>query len=367
MKTQHVVLIGLLIGASLVVFSCADLKNDLPAPVSPGVSVHAPDWVDTASANFHGKAVQAANGDVSLCLNCHGMNYQGGSSGVSCVACHQSRGASIHGRGWVDPASPNFHGNTIRAAGWDMRSCQTCHGVLYDGGKVGVSCRACHTGTGGPEGCSTCHGSTNPAPPRDLDGNTSTTARGVGAHQIHVTGSPRSGSMFCGQCHTTPGDIYAPGHFDPTPGAEVLFNSPLANTVTNEPTTIDYDPTLPLYTPSPAYNASTLKCSNVYCHGYFKNGNLAFAPTWNDTTGASGSSCGTCHGDVTQPLNTVARVIPKTTLQGGSHPVMLAGATCATCHGDVVDANYRIINPLKHVNGKLSMIDLSGNFVERDF
>jgi hypothetical protein len=56
-------------------------------------------------------------------------------------------------------------------------------------------------------------------------------------------------------------------------------------------------------------------------------------------------------------LNTVARSVPKTTAQGGTHPDLTSlGITCNVCHGDVVDANYRIINTAKHINGKLNVL-----------
>ena len=297
------VLVTVAVGGILsIVAGCSDLKTDLPSPVEPGIQVHPKTWIDTASADFHG--------------------------------------------------------NIIKDANWDMRSCQSCHGVLYNGGTSGVSCRTCHTDAAGPENCSTCHGSpTSVSPPRDLSGNTSRSARGVGAHQIHLRGSSIAGTLLCAQCHTTPGSVYEPGHINGTNRATVHFNEPLANMSTNKVGTIDYDPELPIYQPSPVYDQTALSCANTYCHGYFKNGNLTNSPTWNDTTGAS-SLCGSCHGDVTQPLNTVARSVPKTTAQGGTHPnvVALGLTNCVVCHGDVVDENFRIINTAKHINGKLDVL-----------
>jgi predicted CxxxxCH...CXXCH cytochrome family protein len=358
MKLERI-LTALAIGSLAFIAGCSDLKTDLPSPVAPGVQVHQKDWVDTTSANFHGKVVDAAHGNVTECLNCHGSNYQGGNSGVSCVKCHQNEGASLHGKGWIDPASPNFHGNAIRSASWDMRPCQSCHGALYDGGKVGVSCRECHTGAAGPENCSTCHGSpTSVAPPSDLNGNMSRSAPGVGAHQIHLRGSSLSGTLLCTQCHTTPGGVYDPGHISGTNRASVHFNEALANTVTNEPGTQDYDAQLPTYHPSTSYDGNTLKCSNAYCHGNFKNGNQSVSPTWNDTTGTQ-AACGTCHGDVNQS-DPLLRAMPKSTAQGGTHPDLSSvRVACAVCHGDVVAGTEnelaRIINPAKHVNGKLNV------------
>ena len=373
MKNKNSILIAALLALAVGMPGCSDLKTDLPSPVASGVQAHGATWLDTSSSGFHGKVVDAANGDVHECLKCHGLNYRGGTSGISCVKCHQEKGATLHGKGWIDQSSPNFHGNAVRAMGWDMRSCQACHGVLYEGGRVGVSCRDCHQDGAGPENCTTCHGShgsvSTPAPPRDLSKNSSRSARGVGAHQIHLAGSSIFGTMLCSECHTVPGSVYVAGHIDSTARAEVLFNNSLTKTRTNEIGTIDYDPGLPTYTPSPSYSQAALACSNTYCHGYFKNGNLAFAPTWNDTTGASWA-CGTCHGDVTKPLNTVARSVPKTTAQGGSHPdvVALGQTNCVVCHGDVVDANFRIINTSKHINGKLNVVGLTpGVFEERDY
>ncbi len=260
-------------------------------------------------------------------------------------------GVQAHGTGWLDKSSPNFHGNAIRQANWDMQSCKTCHGQQYDGGSVDVSCRTCHTGGAGPENCSTCHGSaTNIAPPRDLSGNSLRSARGVGAHQPHVVGTSIGSIIPCGECHNVPSSVYQADHIDATPNAEVVMNAGLTHTITNEETTPTYSPGLPLYTPTPTYDPNTLTCASTYCHGTFKNGNPTFAPVWTDASGSQ-MACGTCHGDVTKPT-LAERALPRTAALGGTHPNVL---TCSNCHGDVVDANLRIIDPVKHVNGRLNL------------
>ncbi len=258
-------------------------------------------------------------------------------------------GAQVHDANWVNKLSPDFHGAAIRKANWDMRSCRTCHGPQYNGGTSNVSCSKCHTDAGGVENCATCHGATNPAPPRDLSGNTARAARGVGAHQIHYSGSTIASAMLCQECHVVPGPIYADGHIDGSPNAEVVMNNPLARTVTNERGTADYDSTLTQFTPSPSFNASALTCASTYCHGNFKNGNTTFAPVWNDATGSQ-MACGTCHGDVTKPT-TVEKALPKTPAQGGTHP---DATTCSACHAGIVDATGRITDPTRHINGKLN-------------
>jgi predicted CxxxxCH...CXXCH cytochrome family protein len=262
----------------------------------------------------------------------------------------------VHEEGWATASSSNFHGDAIRANNWDMRSCKTCHGPLYDGGTSGVSCRKCHTDGSGPENCATCHGTTNPAPPRDLSGNTARTSRGVGAHQIHLMGSSIASTLSCKECHTVPGSVYDPGHIDGDNRAEVPMNGALARTVTNEPSTEDYASTLPTTTPSPSYDFAQFSCANTYCHGNFKNGNNA-TPVWNSTSSAQ-AACGTCHGDVSK-TTLAEKALPKSLSNGGTHP---DETECYLCHDGVVDANLNFINPSKHIDGKVNVFG-----VDRDF
>jgi predicted CxxxxCH...CXXCH cytochrome family protein len=289
MKTDHPYLIGLLALPLAFLPGCADLKSDLPIPVSPGVVAHPAGITDTASADFHGTLIRGFN--------------------------------------------------------WDMRSCQKCHGNQFDGGTVDASCRDCHSGPGGPENCSTCHGSSNPAPPRDLGGNTSASARGVGAHQVHVGLYPATISA-CDECHLVPGPTYDPRHIDTSPGAEVRFNGPFGKLVTGRGTRV----------PNPAYNTTTLRCGNTFCHGDFKSRRVdadtinqyayvdsimlgaLYAPLW--TGGAAEAACGTCHG-----------------LPPAGHVAPLPLTTCGNsgCHPGVVNASGQIADRSKHMNGRINV------------
>lgn len=261
----------------------------------------------------------------------------------------QPQKMTIHGAGIIIPSSPEFHGNLVKENNWDLTLCKDCHGANYDGGLVNKSCLNCHIYPLGPENCSTCHGSTTSnAPPKDLNGNTSTSEPGVGEHQSHLQVNSVGKSLSCSECHNVPGGLFTPGHIDSDQPAEVIMNDPRANTVTNEPTTTEYDPALQLFVPAPEFNYSDLTCSNTYCHGYFKNGNLNNAPLWTDPTT---SECGSCHGNGSNPL-------PKTESEGGSHP---NSTDCYNCHGGVVDANLNIINPSKHIDG---LLNLSGNDIK---
>ena len=269
----------------------------------------------------------------------------------------------VHKSGWTDSTSSNFHGKAIRAANWNMVQCRACHGPEYDGGTANVSCRTCHDQPGGPENCTTCHGSSsNPAPPRNLDGNSSRTARGVGAHQIHLNGGSISSGMPCSSCHNVPPSVYTAGHVDSPLPAEIVFNSYVANTVTNEPGTVDYDLLLPTFTPSPAFSYDSLTCGTTYCHGDFKNANDSTIVSWDDVSGTQ-AACGTCHGDVNKPT-LAERALPKTALEGGTHPNV---TQCSQCHyssaaGDIINSSLQFVDKTKHVNGKLNVFGQ-----ERDF
>jgi predicted CxxxxCH...CXXCH cytochrome family protein len=123
------------------------------------------------------------------------------------------------------------------------------------------------------------------------------------------------------------------------------MNNPRANTTTNDDASpgVPIDPNQPQYIPTPTYDSASLTCSNTYCHGFFKNGNLDNKPVWNEP---STSQCGSCHG------NGPGNPLPKTQSQGGSHP---NSTNCANCHGGVVDQNRNIINPSKHIDGLLNI------------
>lgn len=64
--------------------------------------------------------------------------------------------ATVHPPGIADPASADFHGALLRQLDWSFATCQGCHGADFRGGTSGVSCVSCHAD--GPTACTTCHG-----------------------------------------------------------------------------------------------------------------------------------------------------------------------------------------------------------------
>ena len=319
---------------------CSDLNENIPSV--PEVKTHGEGTFDSVSANYHPNLLATFPNGLYDCQNCHAADFSGGITGVGCntTNCHPSIG--VHLAGIVDTTSQNFHGYYIRDhQQWDMRECKSCHGENYAGGMVSPSCLSCHSYLNGPENCTTCHGSmTSNAPPKDLNGNYSSSDRGVGAHQSHLKGGSLGKFLTCTECHNVPGSVYVQGHIDGDNRAEVLMNEQRANLVTNDPSTNNYDPNQQTYHPNPTYSLAELTCSNSYCHGYFKNGNLDNKPIWNNPSTAA---CGTCHGSLTNPL------------PGGSHP-SIGSLTCSACHGGVVNANNQIINPSKHIDGLLNLL-----------
>lgn len=313
------------------------------------ITVHKNGILNPDSENFHGKYI-AQNDDFTDCKSCHGADWNGGIVSPSCQTCHS--GIGVHEDGIIDPASNNFHGKYLIANNWDLSKCQQCHSADFSGGVASPSCLTCHTESRGPQACNTCHGDfSNPdriAPPADLVGNTSTTAKGVGAHEIHVYSNTLAENVRCFDCHeravVPEGGSFASAHIDGLP-AEMKFGS-LADTLGNA----NYD-----------YN--TLQCNNVYCHGNFvfkkddSNNQFGYAdsvmvgnnfsPTWNKVDGTQ-AACGTCHGqyDSSNNLVTVAPV--------GHIPVGDV-TSCANCHTGVVDANGAIIDKTKHINGKANV------------
>lgn len=158
-------------------WGCADRR----APSKSDIQAHPAEWLEPTSVDFHGARVKAEGPD--FCEACHGGDLRGMGEATSCYECHDGPGG--HPVGWVSPAPP-FHGDTVAEEG--PTPCQACHGADYHGGWSDVSCYECHAGPGGhpngwtapgeptfhgivvinqgTDGCKRCHG-------QDLKGGTS--------------------------------------------------------------------------------------------------------------------------------------------------------------------------------------------------
>lgn len=163
--------------------------------------------------------------------------------------------------------------------------------------------------------CSTCHGSSNnSAPPKAVNGSTSTTTLGVGAHQKHLVSSPISAAVACDECHRVPTDLL--NHPSPSggPAAVVFGKRASADSAT------------------PVWVRSTATCANTYCHGSTLTGaSDRTDPVWTRVTDTQ-PDCRFCHG------------FPPS----GNHPNV---SDCHLCHATVVDSNQTIVEPQLHING----------------
>ena len=126
-------------------------------PLIPGCSeptqpeTHSTTWVDPLAYDFHGDVLALRGWDRSgSCQTCHGIEFDGGSSNVSCYQCHAG-GPSGHPASSVfvwsptPDQEPDFHGAGFSESSFneDVDACLVCHG-LTTGGAVDKSCSQCH-------------------------------------------------------------------------------------------------------------------------------------------------------------------------------------------------------------------------------
>ncbi len=243
-----------------------------------------------------------------------------------------------HPEGFGDASSPNFHKNVFVKNNWsfNLTKCQSCHTADYSGGTTGSSCLGCHTHPKGPESCNTCHGSfADPnfiAPPNDLEGNSDNGSVGVGAHFTHVYNNSKSTNVGCFECHqqTTGTKAYVHAHISAPAASDLHFGS------FSHPDSLNV---------TPSYNSMDNTCSNTYCHGGFKFGDIVGnnkTVTWNSTTNKE-AECGTCHGKVDANGDLVT---PLPTGHFGNYGI----SACANCHSSVVNSEGVIIDKIKHIN-----------------
>ncbi len=277
--------------------------------------------------------------DVASGLHVNGKVDLGGGGGGG--------GGGVHAAGWSDPAQ---HGP---AAKLDLASCRSCHGSDYAGGTTGVSCNACHGGTAWQSNCTFCHGTRvaaytaadlgKAAPPRGSQGETSATERAVGAHQKHL--SPAlSSRIACAECHAVPGDL---AHVN---GAVALSFGTLARTGGTTPAwngsscSASYchgafpngAAAAPVWT-----SANSLGCSA--CHRPESGSSTAgYTNLHYKHVFEKGVACASCHGagystttvNAATHVDGTKRVVFGGTWNGGAVSGTFSGGTCSiSCHG----------------------------------
>jgi len=127
--------------------------------------------------------------------------------------------------------------------------------------------------------CSTCHGSkANAAPPKAINGSSSTTDIGVGAHQAHLVAGHVAAPVACNECHQLPTDLLT--HPDPS----------------GRPATVIFGAKASLHGAVPVWNRASASCANTYCHGaMLLDAEYRAYPIWTQVDGSQ-LSCTSCHG-----------------------------------------------------------------------
>jgi predicted CxxxxCH...CXXCH cytochrome family protein len=244
---------------------------------------------------------------------CHGSTLSGGTNTTpawTVVDGSQDVCGACHGL----PPDPPHSASTL---------CGVCHGAVADNTPaITAAGAALHiNGTVEVAGthCNSCHGdSGSDAPPVDTEGNTATTARGVGAHRIHLAPTLTT-AVACAECHVVPSALDDAGHIDSVLPAEVTFAA---------------GPRSSLDGATPVWNAGALRCEGTYCHGATLAGGTATAPVWTTVDGSQ-ASCGSCHGSPPSP----------------GHP---SSALCGRCHAAVADDTPSVVNAALHVDGTVA-------------
>ncbi len=296
--------------------------NPVGAAADPGSYTRPACSATYCHGNFSGGAGSAAiqwtgafGGAFTLsCTSCHGFPPGPTSATIhhppnpSCGSCHAGYGAGVNAATHVD--------GTVNHA--PATGCTQCHGDLSASGVASTDVRAA---PGSNANAVDAHGNSA----------ATTSARGVGAHARHLTGTTwRQAPIACGECHAAvPANDTM--HANGTPA--VAFGA-LARTAWSGQPAIN-----PVW--NGAGGAANLTCSSTYCHGAFKNGSSA-APTW---ATPSAVFCGSCHG------------VSATNGPGGTHPSIPAGQNCGSCHGG--SYTNALVDPALHMNGALDVANLT--------
>jgi predicted CxxxxCH...CXXCH cytochrome family protein len=283
-KLSCFILFVSVLATTLLLFGCSARKS---RPTQ--LRVHPVDWVASHPTLNFSNTLQPEYGIA--CKSCHGEDFSGGNSGVSCIGCHNQRRDTV----------TNV-----------LTTCTGCHG-----GSLGDSIGA---------------------PPRSVAGAVDDTARGVGGHRVMVFGSTLFSGTDCQTCHIKPVFVLTASHITPSGTgsdgrAEVVF--------------VVFSGTARLFSSrygSPTFDTLTGSCASVYCHGAFPGGDTARVV--NFYAGSTEAFCGSCHPAVGG--NDFAR------LSGKHFKHDSLGIPCTTCHFVTVDS-LNAIQPasrlLNHVNG----------------
>lgn len=300
MLTTRKVFAAILLVSGLALAGCGKSAPGAPN-FDPATGKHTPvDW-----ASNHGTTYVQYQ---KQCQNCHGKDFLGGTSQVSCGECHL-----------LPHAVPFIHFSShtkVLALQNNTNLCTPCHGSAFQGGKVAPACGKCHTNLpiGGdlsssvpkPGECTSCHDKVT-GPDGNIFPNRS------GAHQRHF--SRVNANLSCQDCHLGGGS-------DTANHGSIL--------------TVKFPATLNVPGTAATYNTITKQCSNVACHGGKST------PGWGVGHFNTASACNSCHADGKgNPL------APYNSYSSGHHGIH-ATLGCTVCHDMTYGAPGHFSNMTTH-------------------
>ncbi|MBP2685657.1 MAG: putative extracellular undecaheme cytochrome c, partial [Deltaproteobacteria bacterium] len=294
------------------------------------------------------------------CQTCHGANFAGGSTGVSCFLCH----APPHGRKpWRASAGSTYTHTTTAEAG-NAPVCYQCHAYTGTANPLNPHVPPSPAPAGTAPGCfngTMCHNEAGHAVPFNTTVHYSVTSGTFAANcgTCHaVTGtSPVSGAPLCTTCHAAGSPLTALNctscHASPPnggagaayPNIEGAHAEHIALTSTGTPISCNtchnglgtntlnhYNSAKSRVSPGDAaflatYSAKTgastflsgaLTCANVSCHG-------GTSPNWQTGAINVNTACTICHSEGTTQYNSY---------NSGAHQKHVGGEglSCTVCH-----------------------------------
>jgi len=321
MKTRHLHVYGLLL-LLVVVAGCSSGNSDAPLTGQ----AHPADWI-----HQHGAAALAGLNDCQLC---HGTDFKGSGSVVSCFACHADGPPfTVHPASWADVRTD--HQGFASGYSWTTCATAACHGSELRGGTAGPSCF---------NNSAQCHAATSGDPPAPHVVPYPTTATDPDFHGADA----KADLVYCRNCHGRPRNDFLGGFVadlfaDPTPEINPNGNCSLCHPeATAHPA--DWDGTDSSLSHRPSGNllgACTL-CHNLTLDttsgnttaGPFAGAPSCFSASWDSPNGTS-----SCH-----PAGPTPHTLDGSYLSGSVHgPDAKADLDyCRDCHGETTtDTNPR--------------------------
>ncbi len=368
------------------------VDDDLGYETSP---VHGPGLMNPGDPTFHGAVASGLlNWNLSACTQCHGADFAGGTSGVTCRTCHDGGLSSCTGCHGQPPSTGahQAHASGALSAKFDCAEChvkpavytdaghlksgpatvhfgdlasshmatptydaptKTCSGVYCHGGGYtdsAATLRSPAWGGADQAVCGTCHG----LPP---SGHQNTGDQCVNCHSgvvdaqrhihdanKHVNGTTDFGiGEGCASCHGQPPETGS--HVAHVDGVHLLAAPVACADCHTVPATVDAPGHLTAEAQvtitgvratgsgqtQPAWNPQTQTCTNVACHGTEQ-------PQWGG--GQEFIACGACHGIPPAP----APHVPSMKL-----------SDCVQCHAATVTPEGAIKVGGAHINGVIDV------------